>query len=179
MSTDALKLSLLTYVKHFGLYDYLAFVWLLFTFLALIILASLIAKKSSVTSLLLIILALVVLIVSPFFIKIKIGETLRATSTEVTMVKKLTFSDSLIVEGTLYNNSKKDFTLCLVQTFVFKQLDEQQGIKTFINKLKPIVNQSIFIKQDFPKEGTMEFQSVFDDFKYSGDVNATLKAECY
>ena len=178
MITDALKLSLLTYVKHFGLYDYLSFGWLLFTFLALIILASLIAKKSSVASLLMIILALITLLVSPFFIKIKLGETLRNVSTEITMVKKLTFSDSLIVEGMIYNHANKDFSLCVVHTIIYKQSDAT-GIKAFINTLKPIANQSILVKQDLPKEGVMEFQSVFDDFIYSGDVNASLKAECY
>jgi hypothetical protein len=178
MNTDALKLSLLTYVKHFGLYDYLAFGWLLFTFLALIILASLIAKKSSVASLFVIIIALMLLIVSPFFIKIKLGKTLRNTTTEISMVKKLTFSDSLIVEGSIYNHSNKDFSLCLVQTSIVKQSDTQ-GLKAFINTLKPIAIQSILVKQDLLKEGVMEFQSVFDDFVYSGDVNASLKAECY
>lgn len=178
MNANALKLSLLTYIKHFGLYDYLAFGWLIVTFLVLIILASLIAKRSSVASLLLIIFALILLVVSPLFIKMKLGETLRSTTTEISMVKKLTFSDSLIVEGMIYNTSNKDFTLCLVQTSVFKQTDAQ-GLKAFINTLKPISNQSIFVKQNLPKEGALEFQSVFDDFRYSGDVNATLKAECY
>ena len=178
MNADAIKLSLLTYIKHFGLYDYLAFGWLIFTFLVLIILASLIAKRSAVASLLLIIFALILLVVSPFFIKMKLGETIRPTTTEVTMVKKLTFSDSLIVEGTLYNTSQKDFTICLVQASIFKQIDTQ-GLKTFINKLKPIANQSIFVKENLPKEGSLDFQSVFEDFRYNGDVNATLKAECY
>lgn len=178
MNANALKLSLLTYIKHFGLYDYLAFGWLIVTFLVLIILASLIAKRSSVASLLLIIFALILLVVSPLFIKMKLGETLRSTTTEISMVKKLTFSDSLIVEGMIYNTSNKDFTLCLVQTSVFKQTDAQ-GLKALINTLKPISNQSIFVKQNLPKEGALEFQSVFDDFRYSGDVNATLKAECY
>lgn len=178
MNANALKLSLLTYIKHFGLYDYLAFGWLIVTFLVLIILASLIAKRSSVASLLLIIFALILLVVSPLFIKMKLGETLRSTTTEINMVKKLTFSDSLIVEGMIYNTSNKDFTLCLVQTSVFKQTDAQ-GLKALINTLKPISNQSIFVKQNLPKEGALEFQSVFDDFRYSGDVNATLKAECY
>jgi len=94
------------------------------------------------------------------------------------MVKKLTFSNSLIVEGTISNHSKKDFSLCLVHTSIFKQSDAQ-GLKAFINTLKPITNQSILLKQALPKEGVIEFQSVFDDFIYSGDVNASLKAECY
>jgi len=178
MNTDALKLSLLTYIKHFGLYDYFAFCWLLITFFILIILASLIARRSSATSLLLIIFALLLLVISPLFIKEKLAESLRATSTEVTMVKKLTFSASLIVEGNISNHSAKDFTLCLIRTSVFKQTDAQ-GIKAYLNSLKPIANQSILVKQDLPKEGTMEYQTVFDDFGYSGDVFATLKAECY
>lgn len=178
MNADAIKLSLLTYVRHFGLYDYLAFAWLLFSFLALIVLASLIAKKSSVASLFLIIFALIFLVVSPFFIKMKLGEILRATTTEVTLVKRLTFSNTLIVEGTIYNHSTKDFSLCLVQTAIVKQ-PNVEGIKAFIQTLKPILNQSILVKQDLPKEGSIDVQNVFDDFVYSGDVNASLKAECY
>lgn len=178
MSTDALKLSLLTYVKHFGLYDYLAFSWLLITFFVLVVLASLIARRSSVASLLLVVLALLLLIISPFFIQSKLKELLRATTTEITMVKKLTFSASLIVEANINNHSNKDFTLCLVHTSIFKQV-ESQGVKSYLNLLKPIANQSILITQNLPKEGTLEYQAVFDDFEYSGDVFATLKAECY
>lgn len=178
MNADALKLSLLTYIKHFGLYDYLAFSWLLVTFFILIILASLIARRSSIASLLLVIFALLLLAISPFFIKTKLGEILRNTTTEITMVKKLTFSSSLIVEGTIYNHSPKDFTLCLVHTSVFKQTDAK-GLKAYLNSLKPITNQSILMTQDLAKEGTIEYQAVFDGFEYSGDVFATLKAECY
>ena len=178
MNTDALKLSLLTYIKHFGLYDYLAFGWLLFTFFILIILASLIARRSSIASLLTVIFALLLLVVSPFFIKIKLGDTLRATKTEITMVKKLTFSASLIVEGNIYNHSTKDFSLCLIRTSIFKQTDSQ-GFKAYLNSLKPIANQSILVTKDLLKEETMEYQAVFDGFEYSGDVFATLKAECY
>lgn len=178
MNADALKLSLLTYVKHFGLYDYLAFAWLLLSFFALIILASLIAKKSSVASLFLIIFALIFLVLSPFFIKMKLGEILRGTATELTMVKKLTFSNTLIVEGTVYNHSNKDFSICLVQTAIYKQ-PNAEGLKAWAQTLKPILNQSILVKQDLPKEGSIDVQNVFDDFVYSGDVNASLKAECY
>ncbi|WP_369075334.1 DUF2393 family protein [Sulfurospirillum oryzae] len=136
------------------------------------------ARRSSVASLFLIIFALLMLVIAPFLIKMKLGELLRATSTEVTMAKKLTFSASFIVEGNIYNNSNKDFTLCLIHTSIIKQTDAQ-GLKAYINMLKPIAKQSILVRQDLPKEGVMEFQSVFDNYNYSDDVNATLKAECY
>ncbi|ATB68339.1 hypothetical protein SJPD1_0210 [Sulfurospirillum diekertiae] len=178
MNTDALKLSLLTYIKHFGLYDYLAFSWLFFTFIILIILASLVARRSSTASLLLVIFALLLLVISPFFIKEKLEETFRTTTTEITMVKKLTFSASLIVEGNIYNKSTKNFSLCLIRTSIFKQTGAQ-GFKAYLNSLKPISNQSILITKDLLKEDSMEYQAVFDGFEYNGDVFATLKAECY
>lgn len=105
-------------------------------------------------------------------------ELLRTTSTEVTLVKKLNFSDALIVEGTITNLSQKDFSLCLVQTFVFKQTHDE-GLKALLPKLKPIANQSIFIKAEITKENSIEFKNVFEDFRYTGDFNATVKAECY
>ena len=178
MNTSGLKLSLLTYVKHLGLYDYLAFGWLLITFLVLIFLAILIAKKSSALSLVVIVLALIFFVVSPFLIKMKLNETLRTTTTEITLLKKLTFSSSLILEANIYNQSDKNFTMCVVHSAILKNTNAE-GFKAYINTLKPIAKRSIIVQQDLPKEGVIEYKMVFDDFEYSGDVNATVKAECY
>jgi len=178
MVTDALKLSLLTYVKHLGFYDYLAFGWLLFTFIVLILLAVLVAKRSSALSLLLIIIALLLFILAPFVIEYKLNMALRTTSTEVTMVKKLVFSDSLIVEATIYNHSSKPFTMCLVHTYITKQ-SKATGVKSLLTLLKPIANQSILVKEDIQKDDSIPYQAVFEDFTYSKEVNATVKAECY
>ena len=178
MNVNTLKLSLLTYIKHLSLYDYLAFTWLILTFLVLIVLAILIAKRSSVLSLLLVIFSLLFLVVAPMFIKLKLADSYRKASTEVTLVKRLTFSDSLIVEGIITNESKKDFSLCLVQTSVFRDTNAT-GIKAIVQTLKPLVNRSILLEQELQKENSMDFRSVFENFVYTGDFNATLKAECY
>lgn len=91
MIIDALKLSLLTYFKHMGLYDYLAFIWLFVTFFVLIVLAIIVAKRSSVAALLLIIFALILFTITPLMIEYKLNTLLRTTSTEVSMVKKPCF----------------------------------------------------------------------------------------
>jgi len=178
MITDALKLSLLTYVKHLGFYDYLAFAWLLFTFIVLIFLAILIAKRSSALSLLLIILALILFIIAPIVIEYKLNLALRTTSTEVTMVKKLVFSNSLIIDATIYNHSSKPFTLCLVHTYITKA-NNATGIQALLTLLKPLANQSILVKEDIQKNDSIQYQAVFDAFTYNEEVNATVKAECY
>jgi len=178
MLIDALKISLLTYFRNLGLYDYLAFAWLIVTFLMLIAFAILIAKRSSALSVLIIILSLIFFAASPFLIHYKLNTLLRQNVTEITTVKKLVFSDTLIVEATLQNLSKKPFKRCLIQTSAIKQTSEG-GIKAWMTRLKPIANQSILVQESLSPNELTNIRILFDDFTYQGDVNATLKAECY
>lgn len=178
MIADAIKVSFLTYFKYLGLYDYLALGWFFLTFFVLIILAILVAKRSSSFSLFLIILALIFFVVAPFVTKFKLNTLLRPTTTEVSSVKKLTFSDSLIVEMTLHNHAKKDFNACLVQTSIIKK-EPLEGWRFYLNRLKPIANQSILVKQSLPQGETLEYKAVFDDFTYTGEIAAYINVECY
>ena len=111
-------------------------------------------------------------------IKQKVNELQRPVNTEITNVKKLTFSPSLIVEGNINNLSQKDFTKCLVQTNVIKNIDTN-FLKSYINALKPIANKSIMVEQSLAKNDFIEYRVVFDDFEYEGNVTASIKAECY
>ena len=111
-------------------------------------------------------------------IKYKIGNLMRPVTVEVTNVKKLTFSPSLIIEANINNVSQKDFTKCLVQTSVLKNVNTNV-LKSYINQLKPIVNRSIMVEQSLPKDDFIEYRVVFDDFEYDGNVTASIKAECY
>ena len=178
MLIDALKISFLIYLKNLGLYDYLALGWLVITFFFLIFLSILIARKSASLALLLIIISLIIFLVAPFMIKQKVNELQRPVNTEITNVKKLTFSPSLIVEGNINNLSQKDFTKCLVQTNVIKNIDTN-FLKSYINALKPIANKSIMVEQSLAKNDFIEYRVVFDDFEYEGNVTASIKAECY
>jgi hypothetical protein len=175
---ETLKLSFLTYLRHLGAYDFIGLVWFGFTFLALIVLAIFIAKRSSALALLLIIFALIFFAIAPFALKYKLNDYLRPTSTHVHTVKKLTFSDSIIIEATLNNLSSKDFSICLFQTQLFKKTS-QEGIRKYLAQLKPLANQSILVRQPFLAGESFEYKTLFDDFSYAGDVEATLKAECY
>ncbi len=178
MIIDALKLSLLTYLKNLGLYDYLAFAWFFVTFFMLIVLAIIIAKRSSAFSLLLIILSVIFFVSAPFAIQYKLNILLRPTAIETTLVKKLNFSDTVIVEADIYNTSAKAFKRCLVQTDIIKQTNASK-IKQWLNRLKPIANQSILVQDDISEGNFTSVRIVFDDFVYTGEINATLKAECY
>ena len=178
MVIDALKISFLIYLKNLGLYDYLALGWLVVTFFVLIFLSILIARKSASLALLLIIISLIIFLVTPFMIEQKVSELQRSVDTQITNVKKLTFSPSLIVEGNINNTSNKDFTKCLVQTSILKNINTN-ALTSYINQLKPIANRSIIVEQSLSKNDFIEYRVVFDDFEYEGNVTASIKAECY
>jgi len=175
---ESIKISFLTYFKHLGMYDYLGLAWFCLTFLVLIVLAIFVAKRSSYLSLLLIILALIFFIIAPFALKYKLNSLLRSHTIELQLVKKLTFSDSVIVEATLLNTSKQPFRICLVQTKLIKKIPTQ-GIKSMLATLKPLANQSILVEANVPQGEVFEFKTIFDGFVYSGEIDANIKAECY
>ena len=175
---ESIKISFLTYFKHLGMYDYLGLVWFSLTFLVLIVLAIFVAKRSSYLSLLLIIFALIFFIVAPFALKFKLNTLLRSHTIELQLVKKLTFSDSVIVEATLLNTSKQPFRICLVQTNLIKKIPSE-GIKSFLATLKPLAKQSILVEANVPQGEVLEFKTIFDGFAYGGEIDANIQAECY
>lgn len=178
MTATAIKVSFLIYLKNLGLYDYLAFGWLIITFFILVFLSILVARKSSALSLLIIIISLIVFVVSPFLIKLKLTEIQRPVSTQLESLQKLTYSDTLIVNTTIFNHSTKDLRQCLVTTAIIKDIPTS-GYRFYLNWLNPIDNQSILVSELLPKEGSMEYRAIFDDYTYEGNVTALIHAECY
>ncbi len=178
MIADALKTSFLTYLAHLGLYDYLALIWFALTFFCIIILALVIVKRSSSFSLLLIVVALLFFCFAPFVIKYKLNSLTRSTQSHVISTQKLTFSDTLIVEASLSNRSSKDFSTCLIQVLIHKA-PEDEGIKAYFSKLKPIAYQSILVTQSLLKDALSEHRVIFDNFVHEGEIVANITTECY
>ncbi len=178
MMAESFKISFITYLNHLGLYDYLGLFWYGFTFLVLIVLAIFIAKRSSVFALLVIILALLFCIIAPFVLKYKLNTYLRPTIVEVQLIKKLSFSDTLIIEAIIRNASEKSFSRCLIQSFIYKK-NQETGLKSTLLRLKPFANQSILSESIIAPGADFEFKTTLEGFAYDGEVDADIKAECY
>jgi hypothetical protein len=159
------------------MYDYAAYAWLILIFFVTILLSILVAKKSPVFSILILMLSLGLLSAGPFVVKHYLDKYLRPSLSQPVLVKKLSFSDTLIVTGSVTNQSKKSFSTCKVNVSVLK--DSKNNIKNFINQLKPLLKQSIFINKPIEVNATKEFRVVFDSYTYADDINVSIKSECY
>lgn len=174
---DAFKSDISTYINHFLIYDYVAYAWLILLFFVAILLAIYIAKKSPLFSVFIFILSLILLLIGPFVIKHYLDEYLRPTQNTVILVNKLTFSDALVVTGEVKNTSKMNYSVCSTEIIVHKSSDS--SIKTIINKLKPLRKQTISINEPLEVNATKDLRIVFDNYKYTKDVNVSINSKCY
>ncbi len=115
-----LKTEVLTYINHFGIYDYAAYIWLILLFFFTVLLSIVLARRAPVISLLLVVISLLLLFIAPFTLKHYLVKYIRVSSTQTLLIKKLNFSDTLIVTGSLTNLSKNSFSTCSVSIGVIK-----------------------------------------------------------
>ena len=174
---DTFKASILNYVHHFSMYDYIAYIWLILIFFVAILLSILLAKKSPIFSILIFMLSLGLLFAGPFVLKHYLDKYLRLSSAKPILIKKLSFSDTLIVTGLVTNLSKKSFSTCTVNVSILKS--SKSNIQNFINQLKPLLKQSISIDKPIDANESEEFRIVFDRYIYANDINVSIKSECY
>ena len=172
-----LKFSIFNYIEHFGIYDYMAYIWLLLIFLTLLFLSLLSIKRSVKFSLILILFAFILLFTAPFALKYFLDKTLRPVKISHIKHQKLHFSNTLIVDYKIENISKKPYIICQIDTKVYKPSNSK--LKTFFNKLKPIANKTIISKRELGVGVTMNSRTTFYDFAYGGDINISVDAECY
>lgn len=174
---DAFKSDVITYINHFSIYDYVAYAWIILLFFVTILLAIYIAKKSPIFSVLLVMTSLILLFIGPFVMKSYLDEYLRPTQNTTVLIKKLTFSDALIVTTQVKNISKVDYSICSSTVSILKS--SESYIKSIFNKLKPLRKQTISIDEPLEVNATKELRVVFDNYTYTKDVNVSINSICY
>jgi hypothetical protein len=136
-----------------------------------------ISKKTTIISILTFFLSLALITAGPFVVKYFLDKNIRATKIENLKFYKLHFSDTLIVEFDLKNCSKMDFKTCLVETKVVKKSNSK--LKSLLYRLKPILLKPIIYNEQLEKNSSTSKRVVFDNFRYRGNFNVLVTANCY
>ena len=174
---NELRFSIFNYLNHFGLYDYIAYIWLILTFFIFLILSLVLIKKSMKISIILILFSFSLLFIGSPILKYFLDITTRPVEIGKVNFKKLHFSNTLIIDTKIKNISKKSYSECQINTKVFKR--EKKKIKIFISKLKPITHRTILSKQELKSGESMNKRIIFYNFTYNHDINVSLNVECY
>jgi hypothetical protein len=169
-----MKEKITIFIEGLISYDYLLFGGVFFLFLLFIILGILLRKRV-VLALFFILLAFTILLLGPSLGYIKLHEYLFKNSVTLISQKKLHFSEAVVVKGSLKNESKKNFSSCLITAHAYAVTKNKY--KNYLKKLKPFQKMSIVL-YDINVGDTKTFKIIIEPFRYSRDYNISLGADC-
>ncbi len=169
--------SLITYINHFEIADYIAFMWFILLSFLFLCLAILLLKRFALLALILLMVVFGSFIIGPFGIKYFLNANLRSNEANITSTKQLSFSDTFILKGKVKNTSKKSFKFCKITIGFHKYTKD--SLKKFINKIKPYKKESIELKKALQTNQSADFKIVLHGFKIKKDTNISILSECY
>lgn len=161
-------------IKELIVYDYILFGSLLLIFLIFIIIG-IVFRHKIFLAIFLIIFAFITLILGSTFGYVEMHNYLFKNETALISQKKLSFTQAIVVYGTIKNVSQRDFKSCKISASVYRISGNE--IKDYIKKFKPIAKMSI-VEEDIAVGQEREIKIIISPFVYSGDYNVSLGADC-
>ncbi|BDY12750.1 DUF2393 family protein [Hydrogenimonas cancrithermarum] len=155
-------------------YDFMAIGWVLFLAVLLMILGAFIKRKTIAYALLFI--GFLLFFAGPPAIKVAMDSYLRAAEVEVEKVKTLAYSDAAIVEGTIENRGKINFSKCDL-VLIFRK-PAKGGIEALSAFFKPLDIRIEPLGEALEKGSAKPFKIVVDHFSRN-DFNLSVLARCY
>lgn len=165
--------TLSEFLKELIIYDYILFGSLLFIFILFIIIGILLRART--IAIFFVFFAFLELIIGSTYGYMKMHDYLFKNEISLTNQKKLTFTQAVVVHGTLKNISKVDFKSCKITAQAYKI--KENKLHERLLQFKPIAKMSI-IESDIPIGQEREIKLIIEPFTYSGDYNISLGADC-
>lgn len=173
--TQKLKSALQGFTDSLHTYDYILFAAFGALYLLILLLAIVLRKRAGL-SLSLVLIAFVVIIAGPVWGYTYTHGKLYKTEISEQAVKKLEFSEALIITGKLKNLGMQSYSRCVLTASAHKA--PTNFLEEIVLPLKPFQNVSYFHEKVFPVNETYDFKLVMEPFTYSDEFNISIKADC-
>jgi len=169
------KVILHNFINSLHQYDYILFSVSAALFLLLLLLAIVLREKTKL-SLLIVLLSFVILIAGPIFGYKFVHDTLYKNKITDLKIKKLEFSQALVIKGKILNLGTQKFSTCRINAKAF------QGATNFLEEIvfpfKPFSKMSIVKDESLDINQSLDFKIILEPFTYSKEYNVSIKAEC-
>jgi len=165
------------YFQHLGFYDYIGLGFVGIVFLLLFILSLILLFKKPLLGFILFIISLFVLPIGIYGVQIFANKTIRKSSFIIKEAKPLHFSNSLLLEANIKNDSKTDFKICLIRIKIVKK--SKSKIKDFLYSLKPFALKTIYLHEPIQRHSSYTLKKILDDVVYTDNDKLISKIACY
>ena len=154
--------------------DYAAIGWSVFLAFLIMILGATLKKRA--LAYLFLFLGMLILFFAPPAVKIFLDGYLRKNVVTIDRVKHLVYSQALLVEGTICNTGKVDFSRCDLILSVYRPDKTLKNLSPWLKPLRVVIQP---FDKPLHKGETQPFKIIVDDFKKVDDYNVSLVGRCY
>jgi len=168
------NIDIQNFINNLIIYDYILFGVAFVLFILFILLGILLRNKIGL-ALFFILIGFSTLILAPTVGYIELHKYLFKNTTTVTSQKRLTFTQAVVIDGKITNNSMFDFSECKITASAYKV--GQNKYKNYLLKFKPFQNISM-LESNISKGKTRSFKMIMEPFVYSKDYNISIKSKC-
>lgn len=162
------------FIHDLVLYDYILFGGVFFLFLLFVILG-IVARRRTYVAIPLILIAFTTLILGPTLGYVEMHNYLYKNKITIINQKKLTFTKAIVLNGSVKNESNRDFKRCKITAKVYKSTKNE--IKDFIFSFKPI-NKMTIIENSIAINEEREFKMIIEPFTYLKEYTLSVEADC-
>lgn len=156
-------------------YDYIMFAISGGLFVLILLLAIVLRKKVGF-SLFLVLLAFIIIVAGPIGGYSYIHATVYKTEISELQIKKLEFSQTLVIKGQLKNLGSQSFKSCKIVAKAYKE--PTNILEEYVNPLKPFQKVSILKEEPIEINDSIDFKMMLEPFTYSDEYNITMKVDC-
>jgi hypothetical protein len=170
-----MKQKIIAFIDGLILYDYILFGGVIALFILFLILAILLRRHVGL-SVFIILLAFIILLLGPTLGYIQLHKFLYKNEIKITEIKKLKFTNALLIEGNLKNISKINFHTCNIKAGAYKVSGKK--IPDMIYPFKPFKHGYLKLDTIIKPDETKSFKLFIEPFNYKKDYNITIGANC-
>ncbi len=170
-----MKQKIISFIDGLILYDYILFGGVVLLFILFLILAILLRKRTAL-SIFIILFAFVILFLGPTLGYIQLHKFLYKNEIHITKIKKLQFTNALLIEGEIKNSSKFDFLTCKIKAGAYKVSGKK--IPDMIYQYRPFKHGYLKLDTIIKPNETKSFKLFIEPFNYKKDYNITIGANC-
>lgn len=164
-----------SFVASLHLYDYILFGVSGALFILILLLAIVLRKKVGF-SLFLVLLAFIIVLAGPILGYNYIHATVYKTEIYELQIKKLEFSQALVIKGNLRNIGSQSFHICTISAKAYK--GPTNILEEYVNPLKPFQKVSILKETPIEVNDSIDFKMMLEPFTYSNEYNISVKVDC-
>ncbi|ACM64720.2 DUF2393 domain-containing protein [Campylobacter lari] len=178
MNAQHIREQMIFYTTHLHLVDFLLMTLVVFFFVITLFLALIIRNKPAFAFMVIflgILCSAGIAYLGYFLIDTKV----RSRITSLDNAQFFVYDNSLSVDYSLTNTSKKSFRYCKLKVEVFKKSDDNSTFKNLIHTIKPLRSKSTMIEKTINPQQTINLKTKFSDFKEGQNFDIEISSKCF